>query len=107
MSISRRARTCSRSTETSILKDLTAREARFLSALHDAASFEAARWQRQIIDHEITRHQLLNIYADAGLSRQPRLSPLSFGDFSEHREDLNADLRSSRPRWTSHSGTEY
>jgi len=76
-----------------ILKDLTAREARFLSALHKAASFEAARWQRQIIDHEITRHQLLNIYADAGLSRQPRLSPLSFGDFSEHREDLNADLK--------------
>jgi hypothetical protein len=32
-------------------------------------------------------------YAQAGLSRQPRLGALNYGDFQAHGDDLNADLK--------------
>jgi len=76
----------------SILKELTAREARFLDSLYERASIANDPRRRGPTDVEFTRADLATVYAEAKLSRQSRLSNLTFGEVRAGGEDLRADL---------------
>jgi hypothetical protein len=75
----------------SMLKELTAREARFLDLLHTNKLDDLRRSQ---LDIGYTRDDLLTIYGKAGLSRRPRLSNLTVGEVAEGGDDLHADFES-------------
>jgi hypothetical protein len=77
-----------------ILKDLVSRDAKFLAALHSLATEKAKRpnARSSISAVEFSWDDLLNVYADAGLSREPKLTLLSAKYDSDHRGALEADF---------------
>jgi hypothetical protein len=42
---------------------------------------------------DFSEYELKAAYAGAGLSQQPRIGPISYGDMKEHGADLSADLK--------------
>jgi hypothetical protein len=78
---------------TSILKDLSVRDVKFLDALYDESEKLGGQVQQKPERVALKGHDLARVYADAGLSRQPRLHSLTGGDWSAHADDLEADLR--------------
>lgn len=75
-----------------ILKEFTSREAHFLDALYKQVSDSNNLRGRRYLDEGFTRDDLLEDYANAGLSRQHRLSGLSVAEFREGGDDLQSDL---------------
>lgn len=73
-----------------MVKGLSAREVRFLSALY-AIVLENMRTPYRA--SEFNDYDLKAAYAGAGLSRQPKLGGLAQGDFDEHGDDHHADLK--------------
>ena len=71
-------------------KELTPREAKLLASLHALLLKNVLSPYKPA---EFSDYDLKQAYAEAGLSRQPRLGALSYGDFQEHGDDLNADLK--------------
>jgi hypothetical protein len=76
----------------SILKDLTAREARFLDSLYEKTSVPNDPQRRRPPDFVFTRADLSTVYVNAGLSRRPRLLNVTMGEIKEGGDDLRADL---------------
>jgi Abortive infection alpha len=74
-----------------ILKELTAREARFLDSLYENTSKPSDHQRRRPPDFVFTSDELSAIYANSGLSRRPRLSNLTVGEVHEGGDDLRAD----------------
>jgi hypothetical protein len=76
----------------SILKDLTFREARFLDVLYKLRLNNPQRF-----DSRLARHHLLDAYVEAGLSISPysRLWGLSIGDYEKGGDELRRDLENS------------
>jgi Abortive infection alpha len=78
-----------------ILKELRSREVRFLEALYSHAELLSRRPYelRRLTDIAFRQHDLLNIYANAGLSRQPQLTNITVKYGEDHKEDFVADYR--------------
>jgi hypothetical protein len=76
-----------------ILRELSPRDAKFLAALCGRGIREQGRWGRSVIEVEFSEDRLREAYAQAGLSRQPRLSELTGKDWKENEAELRADLR--------------
>jgi hypothetical protein len=77
-----------------ILKDLVSRDAKFLAALHAQATGKARRpnTRSSISAVGFTWDDLLNVYADAGLSREQKLTVISVRYYADHKEALEADF---------------
>jgi hypothetical protein len=74
-----------------MLKELTYREARFLNSLYKESSKPS--FYTDSVEPVFTEDELKNAYAQAGLSRLPRIAPLTLGTVQEGGEDLKADLK--------------
>jgi hypothetical protein len=79
-----------------ILKDLVSRDAKFLAALHSRATMKAKRLgagaRLNISAVEFSRDDLLKVYVDAGLSREPKLTHLTMRYHQDHEESVEADF---------------
>jgi hypothetical protein len=74
-----------------ILKELTAREVKFLDTLYERTRSQP-RAGAPVTEKQLTNEELLNVYSEAGLSRQPRLAYLTWGDWDKNGMELQADL---------------
>jgi len=75
----------------SMLRELTVREVKFLDALYDIALTRNPP-HRRIAGIEFQGEVLLEVYSNAGLSRQQSLAYTTLGDWNEHGTELQADL---------------
>jgi len=76
-----------------MLKELGAREVKFLDALYDARFPAAGNGNPHVISGQaFDDDDLRNVYVDAGLTRQPRLAYLTFGDLDRGGADLTKDI---------------
>jgi hypothetical protein len=75
----------------SILREFTSREARFVDALYKQVS--SPNWQgARLPDRALTRGDLSTLYVNEGLSRRPRLTNLTYGEIEQGGADLQAEL---------------
>jgi len=76
---------------TTILKEITTREAKFLDVLYDVArSNTIATTDGQTM---LGGYELKDAFVKAGLTRRPHIGPLNMGEVQEGGEDLQQDLR--------------
>jgi hypothetical protein len=77
-----------------ILKDLVSRDAKFLAALHSRAiaKVKLPNARSSISTVPFSWHDLLDVFADAGLSREPKLTQLSPQYRKDNKEALEADF---------------
>ena len=71
-----------------ILSELTSPQARLLSVLYQETAARVAKYS----SGAFTRDQLLSLYVKAGLSRQPRLSNLTYGEIIRGGDALRIEL---------------
>ena len=78
-----------------ILKELTGRDVKFLDALY-TITIKTIKRQKpfppKIDKIKFREIELKDVYAKAGLSRQPRFHTRSMADWQKHAEELEADL---------------
>ena len=74
-----------------ILKDLTAKDAKFLNAFYQEAAKMDAYPARTLTSLEFKRENLLGIFAAAGLSRKKKLTSISVKEWNDNAEDYEAD----------------
>ena len=82
-------------TFTVILKELSARDVKFLDALysHADASVHVPYVARSLVEMEYSQHDLMNIYMDAGLTRHKGHGSISVQAYRDNKEEIDADER--------------
>jgi len=76
----------------SILKEMVSRDARFIDALYSRARQQRAQPYFSATGITFDESNLLDVYAGAGLSREPQLTKLSAEYRTSHKEALDADF---------------
>ena len=78
-----------------ILRELTARDVKFLDAFFTEVCNKRYRPPGidELEDIKLDYEDLCTVFSKAGLARYPRLRPLTYADWENNREELSADMR--------------
>jgi hypothetical protein len=76
---------------TTILKEITSREAKLLDALYEVARENTLATQEG--ETTLDGYELKDAFVKAGLTRRPSIGPLNLGEVKAGGEDLQQDLR--------------